>query len=166
MKDVLELQLFDDNQTYQIQTKNASSGAGKAVVGGLLFGGIGAIAGGLMGRKGPEYEQVSRIIRLGFSVVYENGKSESFNILDLLFNYVWISPTDKLFPKVKAAIAAICEALYPYTKSGKAEVQQAKLSETNTTTHEAKQLLEAAALLEKGLLTKKEFEMLKNKLLS
>lgn len=38
----------------QNQTTIQKSGAGKAVVGGLLFGGIGAIAGGLSGRKTQE----------------------------------------------------------------------------------------------------------------
>lgn len=163
---ILELQLFDNNHTYQVKTKDASSGAGKALVGGLLFGGVGAIAGGLVGRSGPEYEQVSEITRLGFSVVYENGKCENFNILYLLFGYYSMSPEHQLLPEIRGIIAALCEAMYPYTKAGKEIAEQAKLREMNAKENLAKQILEAASLVEKGLLTKEEYEILKQKVLS
>ena len=161
LQNILEVQCFDDNQTYTIQTSAGTSGAGKAVVGGLLFGGVGALAGGLMGRKGPEYEQVSRITKFGINVVYENGKSVSFNILLLLFDYTWVNTSHEVLPKVKAATVALCEQLYPYTKQYQAKMEEQQQNHGDV----AQQIIKLASLVESGLITKEEFESAKKKLL-
>lgn len=163
LDNILELQVFDDYNTIQVQTKAATSGAGKALVGGVLFGPLGAVVGGLSGRSAAEHNQIQCITKLGFTVIYETGESVSFNLLVLLFDYSSLPSNDPLIPQVKAALSAICEVLHPYTKHAKESTNAAQSEEASATTQ---QLLDASALLEKGLLTQAEFEAFKRKLLS
>ena len=60
----------------------------------------------------------------------------------------------------------MCEVLYPYTKRAREAEAFAQIADNNSLNGGMEQLLRAAELVEKGLLSKEEFEILKKKILA
>lgn len=166
LNNILDIRYYDDNQTFEIQTQAASSGAGKAIVGGLLFGGLGAIAGGLMGRQDAHYSTKTTITKCGIVITYENGEMDELNVLLYAFMEFSVSPNSEKFRQAQSLIAAMCEVLLPYTKKWKEKQEAENNNVQSTTTNSVDALLKAAELLDKGLLSPEEFEALKKKTLA
>ncbi len=166
LNNILDIKYYDDNQTVEIQTQTASSGAGKAVVGGLLFGGLGAIAGGLMGRQDAHYSTKTTITKCGIQITYENGEMDELNVLLYVFMKDSISPNSETLRQAQSLITAMCEVLLPYTKKWKEKQEAEKNDARSTTTNNVEALVKAAELLDKGLLSQQEFDALKKKTLA
>lgn len=162
LNNMLEIKYYDDVQNIQVETEAASSGAGAAVVGGLLFGGIGAVAGGLMGRKDAIYQNVSHIQRCGFIVTYIDGKMANFNLLKLMYNLDSVETASDTFREVQSLTAAICSQLSEFLPQKEQKITAEEKPETNDI---ATQLKKMADLVEAGFVTREEFDSYKKKLL-
>lgn len=160
LNDIIDIKYFDDVQTAQIQTRRESSGAGSAVLGAILFGGVGMVAGGMMGRKSALYENVTFLRNCGFIVTYRNGEMAKFNLLKLIYDQDSISPNNEIFQQAQSLTSAICKELAPYT------IQDGtKAIETSAESDIATQLTKMAELVKEGFVTREEFDAFKKKLL-
>ena len=158
LKNILEIKYYDDVQTEKIQIRKESSGAGAAVLGAVLFGGIGMVAGGLHGRKAAIYDNVTYISNCGFIVTYKNGGMAKFNLLEIIFGIDSTSPGSDKFRQ--SITAAICKELAPYLPQSSV-IAEGKQEEADIPS----QLVKMAELVKEGFVTREEFDAFKKKLL-
>jgi len=157
-KDILSSELFEDGQTIT-KTARGSQAAG-AAIGGLLFGGIGAVVGGLSGTQ----VQNSKVNRIELRLVVNDSLDPIHNIC--FFDGVanrdsarykiasemarqWQVRLDVLIKRADDEMRALEQPLVPSTPISIAD-----------------ELEKLAGLKSQGILTNEEFLMQKEKLLS
>lgn len=160
LKNILEIKYYDDVQTEKVQIRKESSGAGAAVLGAVLFGSIGMVAGGLHGRKAAIYDNITYISNCGFIVTYKNGDMAKFNLLEIIFGIDSTSPGSDMFRQAQSMTAAICKELAPYLSQDPV-ITDEKADRDDIPT----QLAKMAELVKEGFVTREEFDAFKKKLL-
>ena len=146
-------QLLDYSVTEDGETIH-KSGAGRAVAGGLLFGGIGLVAGGLSGRKTKEV-----ISKMTITVMIDSEWIDSIDIPIITTEVKkggWMYNLAKdTFNKTTALLDRILS-----------ENRQPTLSEQAQKGSAADEIQKYKQLLDCGAITQEEFEKMKTKLLN
>ena len=161
--DIMGCEIIEDGKT----TYKKSSIVSRAIVGGVLAGGAGAIIGGLTG----ENKKIKEIENLDFKIVFKDTKRPSFKIR---FFDAWeetnntkasINISDALYgPIFKKSLnnlkewKDIIEIIIDRVDSERSTPPTVQLSVTD-------ELIKLSDLKEKGVLTNEEFEQQKGKLL-
>ena len=161
--DILSSEIIEDGET----TYRKSSTVGRAVVGGIIAGGAGAIIGGLSGK-----EMVNREIKnLDFKIVFKDINKPSFRIR---FFDAWeeSANTKKRIRLSDSVYGPIFQKSLDNLKEWKDTIeiiidridseQKESSSKSILVTDELKKLYN---LKEKGILTMEEFQQQKNKIL-
>lgn len=165
LSNIIEIKYVDDVQTKKVQTRAESSGAGSAVLGAVLFGGVGMVAGGLMGRKSAQYEDVTYISNCGFIVTYQSGDLARINLLDIIFDCQSVSPTSEMFRQAQSLATAMCNELSRYIVSKKTEMGKSQSTKSNDPDNIVEQLTKMAELVKQGFLTREEYDAVKKKII-
>lgn len=111
---VEDIGVSDGVQTKSIKVSEGDSGAATGVLGGLVFGPLGALAGALGTRTGAQYQDYALTENIGFSLTYKFGARVKFNVLKACFNYDFLNFEDQKteYEEVKDLTIQICEELY------------------------------------------------------
>ena len=165
LNNILDIKYYDDVQTEKVQIRKESSGAGSAVIGALLFGELGMVAGGLYGRKAAVYDNVTYISNCGFIVTYSNGEMAKFNLLEIIYGVDSTSPGSDIFRQTQSLTAAICKELAPYLPQSSVVNEEKPEKEKPAESDIATQLAKMAELVKEGFVTREEFDVFKKKLL-
>lgn len=148
--DIIDYELLEDGESI------TKGGLGRAVVGGALLGGVGAIVGGTTGKR--KTKSVIKSLRIKITVNQTINPSIYINLI--------YSETKSSSIIYKAAYASAQEILSMFsiiTRNNEVESQQ---ENTTTTVSTADELIKLKGLLDEGILTQKEFMAEKNKILS
>lgn len=105
------IEYHEEVEDVQIETQKASSGAGRAVAGAILFGPVGAIAGGLSGRKSAQYQSIKRAKYVGFIVRLTDDKVEPFNLLRVCSGYDYVGYGSDKYQQAKLLAESMIEKL-------------------------------------------------------
>lgn len=116
--DMFSAEYYENLNSAQIQTSSGSSGAGRAVAGAILFGPIGAIAGGLSGRKSAQFETHTIANYVGFVITYKSGNIQKYNVLHTCFRSSNTPYNGDLFLKAKSLSTLIINELQNYIGRG------------------------------------------------
>lgn len=125
------------------------SGVGRALVGGVLFGGIGAIVGGVTGKK----TITSKIKSIKIKIVTKNNKIYFINLLN-----IEVKNTSMIYKVAYENAQKILSKLDM--------INTFYSDESPTNLSVADELSKLNSLLKEGILTQEEFESQKNKLLN
>ncbi len=177
--DVIQVDYVDSVNQIEIKTQEAKSGAGAAVAGGILFGGIGLVAGALSGRKDAEYSHQTRVTECGFRIFFNDGSHETYNLLRDVYKYEWVAADHNCFKECSELATSICLMISQYSAGINKELSAQKvleqpevaklpptsknLAHPENNKSEGNPLLKYADLLEKGLITREDFDILKAK---
>ncbi len=157
-KDLLETEILEDGLS--ISKTARGSQLGGMLIGGLALGGVGAIIGGLSGKK----NQIDKVSSIDLKIVVNDTKSPMF-----LINFLKHSDGYKKDSFIyKTSIQTIREwnsLMAVLIKKADEEDKNTKDKETNNVSI-ADEIIKLKKLLEEGLLSEKEFEQQKNKLLN
>lgn len=158
-EDLLSVSLETDGQT--ISEKSTMRTVAGAAVGGALFGGAGAVVGGLSGNT----SSVKAIGKIVVKFVFRDIENPNYELV--LLNVVSpIKPTDLDYNRVKKALALgnkikdVCAVIIDKVDSTKKE--QPQISNLSV----ADELKKFADLLKEGLISQQEYEEQKKKLLN
>ncbi len=142
---IINFELMEDNKSI------AGGGIGRAIVGGALFGGVGAIVGGVTGRR---ITDTCNSLKL------------KITLNDMAIPAVYVdfinSATKKDSPTYKAAFAAAQECLSTFQLiCSKREGKGGEIAEPSP----ASEVRQYKALLDEGIITQEEFNRKKKELL-
>jgi hypothetical protein len=166
--DILESEILEDGKT--ITTTSRGSQVVGALIGGALIGGVGAIIGGLSGKKTSDEE----IYRIDLKVIVNNTKSP-IKLINFMNSDSDLSttpvPTKKEEPKYKSAKRNIDHwysllSVLIKIDDKKEEVKIIDKIETKPILSNADELRKLSDLYKDGILTEEEFTQQKQKLLS
>ncbi len=147
--DLLSFELLEDGESV------VKGGLGRAITGGLLFGGIGALVGGATGKK--KTKNICKSMRL--KVTLRNTYTDSVHVEFLMSEVKTQSSTYKgIRVKAEACISAL-ENIADQNKASEAPVA------TQAPSSAADEILKFKQLLDQGILTPEEFELKKKELL-
>lgn len=149
-KDVVEVELLEDGDTI------TKGGLGSAAIGGLLFGGVGAIVGGVTGGKKTK----AIVNKLQIKITFNNFNSP-VRVIDLLS-----VPTKSNSLIYNAAYEAANQIMSTFaiieqrkeTANSMASIQVAQVSD-------ADEIMKYKSLLDSGIITQEEFDFKKKQLL-
>ncbi|ADU32137.1 SHOCT domain-containing protein [Evansella cellulosilytica] len=164
-RDILKSQIVEDGQ--EITTTSRTSQIGRALVGGVLAGGVGAIIGG----GGGKQKHTSEVKQVSLKIVVNDTKIPTFTLdflkLDVLENHV-TKDSEKYTNAIKVAtnIHDLISVLIRQADEEDKATESQKLSEGEKTISLADELEKLSKLVEKGIITSEEFEKQKNKLLN
>ncbi|NFA59457.1 SHOCT domain-containing protein [Clostridium sporogenes] len=144
--DIVEYELLQDGDSI------TKGGLGRAVAGGVLLGGVGAVVGGVTGKK--KTKSVINNLRIKITV---NDTSNPSVYIDLIK-----TPTKANSFIYKTAYSSAQEILSMLSII----TQKTSDENTNTKTSVADELIKLKGLLDEGILTQEEFTSEKNKLLN
>lgn len=118
-ENIESIAINDGVQTKSIKVSDGDSGAAGALFGGLLFGTLGAVVGGLGTREDATYGEIVQTNNIGFTITYRNTSHDMFNVLQLCLNYNFVNyDTQKdIYDKAKQLTVQICEELYKKANS-------------------------------------------------
>lgn len=107
------ISINDGVQTKSVKVSDGDSGAAGALFGGLFFGPLGALVGGLGTRTGSEYGEITGTNNVGFTITNDNTSHEVFNVLELCLNYNYVNYQEEreVFEEAKQITINICEEL-------------------------------------------------------
>ena len=113
-ENVDSISINDGVQTKSIKVSDGDSGAAGALFGGLLFGTLGAVVGGLGTREEAQYGEIVQTNNIGFTVTYNNTSHIMFNVLNLCMNYNFVNydTQREIYEAAQKLTAEICEELY------------------------------------------------------
>lgn len=150
--DIVDFELIEDG------TSVTKGGLGRAAVGGVLFGGIGAMVGGVTGGKKAHQKCTSLMIKITVNNI--NAPTEYIKLIT--------SPTDKKSIMYKSSFQNAQEII-SLLQLICSESEDKKLIETtNVSVNEvsvADEIRKFKALLDDGIITEEEFNAKKNQLL-
>ena len=156
-KDLLETEILEDGSS--ITKTSRGSQLGGILIGGLALGGVGAIIGGLSGKK----NQIDKVSSIDLKIIVNDTETPMF-----LINFLKSSDGYKKDSFVyKTGIQTIREwnsRMAVLIKKADEEDKNKQDKETNGVSV-ADEIIKLKKLLEEGLLSEKEFEQEKNKLL-
>lgn len=145
--DVVEFELIEDGNSI------TKGGIGRAVAGGLLFGGVGAIVGGVTGKRKTK----STVNKLQVKITV-NSISEPIRYINLI-----VSEVKKTSLTYKTALTNAQEIISLLAVMTKSPIEKEEnVIESKSVTDEIK---EYKALMDEGIITQEEFESKKRKLL-
>ena len=150
-KDILDFEILEDNESV------IKGGLGRAIVGGALFGGVGAITGGVTGKRQTKQivQRLELIIRL--------------NTLDNpTINFVLIkNPVKKtsLTYQLNAKLAQDAISALNFVVNNKTEEVSPNIPSAQPTSA-ADEILKFKQLLDAGIITQEEFDAKKKQLLN
>lgn len=145
--DIVEYELLEDGDTV------TKGGLGRAIVGGALVGGVGAVVGGVTGKK--KTKSVINNLRIKITVNDTSNPSIYINLIN--------TPTKANSFLYKMAYESAQEILSMFSIiTQNNENQQEKITNTASV---ADELIKLKSLLDDGILTEEEFIAEKNKIL-
>ena len=148
--DIVDFELNEDGHSV------SSGGLGRAVAGGLLFGGVGAIVGGVTGGKKAKGVTTNMFI----NVIVRNNSATNVNLT--LIN----RPLKKGSLLERAAQNNARDIIAKLTLITKSINDEKSLKDQNTNTiSSADEIMRYKELLDKGILTQEEFDAKKKQLL-
>lgn len=112
------ISINDGVQTKSIKVSEGDSGAAGALFGGLIFGPLGAIVGGLGTRENAQFSEIKQADNIGFTITHKNTAHDYFNVLDLCLNYNFVNfeTQRNIYEDAKKLTIQICEELYKYVE--------------------------------------------------
>jgi len=161
--EILESEILEDGKT--VTSTSTSSQIGRAVLGGVIAGGAGAIIGGLGGKQTSDQE----IYKIDLKVIVNNTKNPlkiiNFLVADVNDLNGKATPIKKDEPKYKSAISTInhWHSLLSYLIKHSDQVVSSESVNNPSNLDEIRKL---ADLFKEGILTEEEFQQQKRKLLS
>lgn len=148
--DIISYELLEDGESI------TKGGLGRAVAGGLLFGGVGAVVGGVTGGK----KSKAVCNNLSIKITVNNIKNPAVYI-----NFITTSTKkDSFIYKNLYKSAQECLSLLQLICNNKEETKENSAAAI-TTTSNADEILKYKQLLDCGAITKEEFEAKKKQLL-
>lgn len=160
-KDILSIEIIEDD--ISITKTNRISQVGGALLGGVLLGGVGAVIGGLSGKKETSK---SKVKNLELKIIINDTSKPIFTISLLPDKSDGVSTEDVVYKNAKEKAYhwhAVFEAII---KQADAEEQQAEKSNTFENGSVSDELKKLAELKESGILTDDEFLQQKQKVLN
>lgn len=151
--DVLDFELLEDGGSI------VKGGVGRAIVGGILFGGAGAIVGGVTGKKKAKATCTSLKVKITL-----NDISSPAEYINLITSET--KKSDKYYincQKQAQEIISIFQVMCESNKLHEQNKYQNDLTISNTNWDE--EILKLKSLLDAGAISKGEFEAMKKKLL-
>lgn len=148
--DVIDYAITENGETI------SKGGLGSAVAGGILFGGVGAIAGGIVGKK--KNKQVIQSMQLRISFNHKYRKQYLLNIIPGGSNIKANSFTYNSYKSQANNVSSFLDNI----------INQGKLNQQFVTTQQisgADEILKYKELLDGGIITREEFEIKKRQLL-
>lgn len=148
--DILDFELLEDGET--LTTKN---GVGRAIVGGVLFGGVGAIVGGVTGKN--KNKNMCNSLKLKITL---NDLEEPNIYVDYL-----TSPTKKdgwVYKTVAESAQNAVSVLSIILEENSKQLNNNSSSEFSV----ADEILKFKSLLDQGIVTQGEFDLKKKELLN
>lgn len=153
---LLTFELLENGQSI------TSGGLGGAVVGGALFGGVGAIVGSNTGVKKSSSTCISLKLRVTLKDTYVDTIFIDFIRSETLIQ----SPIYKRAQKNAQSCVSALEIICDYNKEQKQTDSINKVYKTNETISEADELLKFKQLLDAGVITQAEFDAKKKQILN
>lgn len=150
--DIVDFELIEDG------TSITKGGLGSAVVGGALFGGVGAIVGGVTGGKKARQKCTSLMVKITVNNI--NAPTEYIKLIT--------SSTDKKSFVYKTAFQNAQEIISLLQLICSEREEQQKAEKTNVNINEvsvADEIRKFKALLDDGIISENEFNAKKNQLL-
>lgn len=151
---------YDQIVDYEL-TENGESiskgGLGSAVAGGILFGGVGAVVGGITGKKKVTTEIKNMTLRVSLNHKYKN--QLIMNLIPLGTSVKSNSMSYNLYKHQANDIISFLDGL----------CKKASISQTITPSQQvssADEIMKYKDLLDKGIITQEEFELKKKQILS
>jgi len=148
-EDILEFELIQDGETI------TSGGLGRAIVGGALFGGIGAIVGGISGSKNSK----SIVSNLKIKVTINNLETRPV-YLSYIEDFL-VEKDSWIYKKHIEEAHQVLSILSIITKQN--EVMTKQSFETTST---ADEIMKFKTLFDQGVITQEQFELKKTQLLN
>ena len=152
--DVIEYELLEDVDTI------TKGGLGRALAGGILFGGVGAIVGGVTG--GKKSKSVINSLRIKITVNDIQNPAIYINLISVK------TKSDSFIYKAHYNYAQEILSVFSLIQKQNESIQIAASTEEHKdkTVSPADEILKYKALLDEGVLTQEEFEAKKKQLLS
>lgn len=145
-EDIIDYELLEDGESI------TKGGLGRAVVGGALLGGVGAIVGGVTGKK--KTKNLINSLKIKVTVNDTNSPTTYINLIN--------TQTKASSFVYKVAYSSAQEILSIFAVITQSKPQQEGSSNIST----ADELLKLKQLLDEGILSKEEFDVEKNKILN
>ena len=164
---VIDFEIKVDNEVVITSKSQTNKGFGKAVVGGVLFGGAGAIAGAIAGNKKTDTSQSQREIHHYTLVLKINDIHTPSLVVEL--------PSLQLAEEVATTLAILCQDSSPVAESSNSvEPPQVAKKPNTDNTETAKnddkmdkfeEIKKYKELLDMGIISQEEFEIEKTRIL-
>ena len=148
-KDIISAEILEDGNSIQ------KSGVGGAVAGAVLLGPVGALAGGLMGRK---KKNVCESLQIKITT-----KNNSSNAIFVPFITAQTKIDSLSYKSQSKTCQEVMSTLQVIINENENEIENVSTDSTSSTV--ADELLKYKQLLDSGAITKEEYNVLKNKLL-
>lgn len=145
--DIVDFELLEDGESV------ASGGLGRALVGGALFGGVGAIVGGVTGKR--KSKNVCSSLRLKVTINNMDSPAVYINFIETK------TQKDGLSYKAIADQAQECLSVFQLI----CDKQKGTSENMNQTSSAAEEIRKFKELLDDGIITQEEFDKKKNELL-
>ena len=161
-RDILASKIIEDGE--EITTTSRSSQVGRALVGGVLAGGMGAIIGGV----GAKEKHSSEVEKVTLKIVVNDIENPTFKVEFLKLNEFETSVKKENLRYKNAINEAnewhdVISILIRQADGIDKQVEEDKDGDIGSV---AEELTKFAALMEKGVITREEFDKQKDKLLS
>lgn len=149
--EVIDFELLEDGASI------VKGGIGKAVAGGLFFGGVGAIVGSSTGKKKTKQTCTSLKIKITLNDMHAPTEYIELITSETKKSGFLYQTCEKQAQEVLSILQIMCK-----TKKGQ---EDASTSDTRTETSSADEILKFKSLLDNGIITQEEFEKKKKQLL-
>ncbi|MDL0397548.1 SHOCT domain-containing protein, partial [Clostridioides difficile] len=146
--DILEFELLEDGETI------VKGGLGRAITGGVLFGGTGAVVGGITGKKTSR--KVVEIFKIKITVKDINNPIEYINLINSK-----VKTNSSIYQKAFSDAQEILSILSIITKYNVMEDKKKSISSST-----ADEILKYKNLLDMEAITQEEFDAKKKELLN
>ena len=148
--DILDFELLQDGDTI------IKGGLGRALVGGALFGGVGAVVGGVTGKRTSK--KTCRSLRIKITL---NNMTEPVEYIDLIkmetrINSIAYRKYESQAQEILSLFQVMCDSNKAEQASAASPVQEQSVAD---------EILKLKELLDNGIITQEEFEAGKKKLL-
>ncbi|MCY6958872.1 SHOCT domain-containing protein [Clostridium brassicae] len=147
-EDILEFELLEDGESI------TKGGLGRAVAGGVLLGGVGAVVGGVTGKK--KTKSIINSLRIKITVNYTSNPAIYVELIKTK-----TKSNSTLYKIAYSQAQEILSMLSVITKN-----EKVKLHKQEDTISVADEIRKLSKLVEDGLLTQEEFANEKNKILN
>lgn len=158
-KDLLEVEILEDGDS-TIKTSRGSQ-IGGMLIGGLMLGGVGAIIGGLSGKK----KQIDTVERIDLKIIVNDMKNPIF-VLNVFQSYTGVKKTSLDYIKYKEQSQKWYSLLKIIIKKADEMDNKENKSASSHNLSIADEIIKLKKLRDEGILSEQEFKEQKNKLLA